>query len=59
MKPFLHNVSYNVWQVCYVNEDNYLCAKTYKGRHAEQFAKEEYREIMEKSNEQTEKHCWE
>ena len=40
-KPFLHEVSYNIWQVCYVNEDNYLCAKTYKGRHAEEFAKED------------------
>lgn len=38
--PFLHYVSFNVWQVCYCNEDNYLCARTYKGRHAEEFAKE-------------------
>ena len=51
MKPFLHNVSYNVWQVCYVNEDNYLCAKTYKGRHAEQFAREDLEKYKEQNNE--------
>ena len=45
MKPFIHNVSYNVWQVCFVNRDNYLCARTYKGRHAEEFAKEDLKEI--------------
>ena len=52
MKPFIHNVSFNVWQVCYVNEDNYLCAKTYKGRYAEQFAREDLERYMEMSNEQ-------
>ena len=38
--PFIHNVSVNVWQVCYLNDNNYLCARTFKGRHAKQFAKE-------------------
>ena len=49
-EPFLHNVAVNVWQVCYVNKDNYLSARTYKGRHAEQFAKEDLEELKERFN---------
>lgn len=45
-KPFIHNVSVNVYQVCYLNENNYLCARVYKGRHAEQFAKEFLNELI-------------
>lgn len=51
-EPFLHNVMYDVWQVCYVNENNYLCARTYKGRHAEEFAREFLEELSrEQKNE--------
>lgn len=45
-KPFVHEVMYDVWQVCSVNENNYLCASTYKGRHAEEFAKEELEKLI-------------
>lgn len=46
-KPFMHNVSVNVWQVCYLNYNNYLSARTFKGRHAEQFAKEFLQNLLE------------
>lgn len=47
-KPFIHNVGVNVWQVCYLNENNYLSARTFKGRHAEEFAKEYLAELLER-----------
>lgn len=50
-KPFIHNVSVNVWQVCYLNDNNYLSARTFKGRHAERFAKEFLEELFEMQKE--------
>lgn len=40
-EPFIHRIGINEYQMCYLNENNRLCATTYRGRHAEQFAKED------------------
>lgn len=45
-KPFIHYVEFDVWQVCYLNDRNRLCATTYRGRHAEKFAKEDLAKIL-------------
>lgn len=45
-KPFIHYIGTNEYQVCYLNGNNRLCATTYRGRHAEQFAKQDLEKLL-------------
>lgn len=46
-KPFIHYVEYDIYQVCYLDDRNRLCATTYRGRHAEKCAREDLAKILE------------
>lgn len=48
--PFIHKIGENEYQVIWVNENNKAIATTYRGRHAEKFAREDLEKIIQERN---------